>query len=141
MYVRIADPSLHLTDSGPLILIKRSPLPISHLSRFPSRCYYLKNMDDYKFSKNQMDYHMCSPSFNPRQWPRRLLHVPTMTSHQRYREDTYNGEKAPSYNVLSYTWGRFQQPGPGLHCRSAASIGRFLRSSLKLSHQLPSGWR
>ncbi|KAI5920637.1 hypothetical protein F4810DRAFT_407054 [Camillea tinctor] len=40
-------------------------------------------------------------------WPHRLLHVKTMTSYVKQGDNTYNGINAPSYNVLSYTWGRF----------------------------------
>ena len=36
-------------------------------------------------------------------WPQRLLHVPSMTSHIREDLDSYNGVRAPDYNVLSYT--------------------------------------
>ncbi|KAI1741438.1 hypothetical protein F4680DRAFT_415413 [Xylaria scruposa] len=38
-------------------------------------------------------------------WPHRLLHVPTMTSHVRQGQDVYNGVSKPRYNILSYTWG------------------------------------
>lgn len=41
-------------------------------------------------------------------WPRRLLHIPTMTSHERGNGNVYNGVKEPDYSVISYTWGRFQ---------------------------------
>ncbi|KAJ9615919.1 hypothetical protein H2200_001996 [Cladophialophora chaetospira] len=43
-------------------------------------------------------------------WPHRLLFVPTLTSYARVDSDTYNGVKAPHYNVLSYTWGNFLDP-------------------------------
>lgn len=41
-------------------------------------------------------------------WPRRLLHIPTMTSVERSGSATYLDEDRPSYNILSYTWGRWQ---------------------------------
>lgn len=41
-------------------------------------------------------------------WPRRLLHIPTMTSVERKGSATYLNEERPSYNILSYTWGRWQ---------------------------------
>ena len=44
-------------------------------------------------------------------WPRRLLHVPSMTSVEREGEYTYMGIQKPEYNILSYTWGRYQVPG------------------------------
>lgn len=46
------------------------------------------------------------------EWPRRLLHVPTMRSHERLPGDIYNGVTRPPYSTLSYTWGRFEVP-PG----------------------------
>src|ERR1041384_2288504 len=53
-------------------------------------------------------------------WPRRLLHIPTMTSVQRHTADEYiepNGKvhKQPRFSILTYTWGRFTQDyGPAL---------------------------
>ncbi|KAF2727381.1 hypothetical protein EJ04DRAFT_451432, partial [Polyplosphaeria fusca] len=41
-------------------------------------------------------------------WPHRLLHVASMTSYAREGEDVYNGCRAPAFNILSYTWGYFQ---------------------------------
>ncbi|KAF8848577.1 hypothetical protein BDZ45DRAFT_264044 [Acephala macrosclerotiorum] len=41
-------------------------------------------------------------------WPRRLLHVPTMTSHKWQPGNTYGGHSNPKYNALSYTWGRWR---------------------------------
>ncbi|KUI70491.1 hypothetical protein VM1G_06398 [Cytospora mali] len=49
-------------------------------------------------------------------WPRRLLHIPTMTSHERSGKSTYRGSDRPRYSILSYTWGRWevrQVPGRG----------------------------
>ncbi|KAL8387983.1 hypothetical protein RB595_009530 [Gaeumannomyces hyphopodioides] len=44
-----------------------------------------------------------------------------MTSYVRTGADTYNGVVAPRYNILSYTWGRYQDrsktPGPALPVR------------------------
>ncbi|OJJ03134.1 hypothetical protein ASPVEDRAFT_42645 [Aspergillus versicolor CBS 583.65] len=40
-------------------------------------------------------------------WPRRLLHVPSMTSHTWEPGNTYGGQPNPPYNALSYTWGRW----------------------------------
>jgi len=48
-------------------------------------------------------------------WPRRLLHLPSMTSVERVGRDTYlleptrNFFKKPQYSVLSYTWGRYEK--------------------------------
>lgn len=41
-------------------------------------------------------------------WPRRLLHIPTMTSYQRSGSSTYNHLEHPKYSILSYTWGRWE---------------------------------
>ncbi|KAL3491651.1 hypothetical protein BJX62DRAFT_236917 [Aspergillus germanicus] len=41
-------------------------------------------------------------------WPRRLLHIPTMTSIERTAISIYNGIQEPSYGILSYTWGRWE---------------------------------
>ncbi|RYP42753.1 hypothetical protein DL768_010256 [Monosporascus sp. mg162] len=40
-------------------------------------------------------------------WPYRLLHVDSMTSHIR-TAGAYNGYRNPPYNILSYTWGFYQ---------------------------------
>jgi len=49
-------------------------------------------------------------------WPRRLLHIPTMTSFEREQGNRYGGTKEPSYSILSYTWGRWagHSDGPRL---------------------------
>ena len=44
-------------------------------------------------------------------WPRRLLHIPTMTSLERQEGNIYGGYKEPQYSTLSYTWGRWPAPG------------------------------
>lgn len=41
-------------------------------------------------------------------WPRRLLHVPTMTSHTWQPGNVYGTATAPAYNALTYTWGRWR---------------------------------
>ncbi|KIW63849.1 hypothetical protein PV04_08821 [Phialophora macrospora] len=41
-------------------------------------------------------------------WPRRLLHLPTMTSHPWTPGDRYGGHRRPKYIALSYTWGRWR---------------------------------
>jgi hypothetical protein len=45
---------------------------------------------------------------NNANWPRRLLHVPTMTSYKWAPGNNYGRWKEPAYIALSYTWGRFQ---------------------------------
>jgi len=41
-------------------------------------------------------------------WPRRLLHIPTLTSYEWKPGNCYNGIKEPQYNAITYTWGRFR---------------------------------
>ncbi|KAI1742659.1 hypothetical protein F4680DRAFT_463645 [Xylaria scruposa] len=41
-------------------------------------------------------------------WPRRLLHVPSMRSLEWKRGNKYGTFVAPAYNVITYTWGRFR---------------------------------
>lgn len=40
-------------------------------------------------------------------WPRRLLHVRSMTSYPWQPGNKYGTHKEPKYNAISYTWGRF----------------------------------
>src|SRR5213078_3150604 len=50
------------------------------------------------------------------QWPQRLFHIPTMTSHQRTEGNIYGSHKEPPYYILSYTWGRWRsKKGPALN--------------------------
>jgi len=44
------------------------------------------------------------------EWPARLLHVPTWTSYAQTKPGVYNNVESPKYNVLSYTWGRWEAP-------------------------------
>lgn len=56
-----------------------------------------------------------------KEWPARLLHIPTMTSTERKDEDTYMGRRRPKYNILTYTWGRWSVPeGPRLDVRGTS---------------------
>ncbi|KAK8074099.1 hypothetical protein PG994_004998 [Apiospora phragmitis] len=41
-------------------------------------------------------------------WPRRLLHVKTLTSFEWQPGNTYGGDVEPAYNAISYTWGNFR---------------------------------
>lgn len=41
-------------------------------------------------------------------WPRRLLHVPSMTSYECQSGNIYKGVKEPAYTAISYTWGRYE---------------------------------
>lgn len=51
----------------------------------------------------------------PLEWPRRLLHIPSMTSRIWRPGDLYGNDKEPAYAILSYTWGRYEvSEGPRL---------------------------
>lgn len=41
-------------------------------------------------------------------WPRRLLHVPTLTSYNWQPGNRYGNAVKPAYNILTYTWGRWE---------------------------------
>ena len=43
-----------------------------------------------------------------RVWPRRLLHLPSMTSLEHQPGHKYGGIVEPEYNAISYTWGRYE---------------------------------
>ncbi|KAF7544680.1 hypothetical protein G7Z17_g9764 [Cylindrodendrum hubeiense] len=49
-------------------------------------------------------------------WPLRLLHVKTMESIPRSEDERgvhYGGVRAPAYNIMSYTWGRYRDDAKG----------------------------
>lgn len=46
-------------------------------------------------------------------WPRRLLHVPSMTSLEWKPGDKYGSHVEPRYNAISYSWGRYDLDIPG----------------------------
>ena len=41
-------------------------------------------------------------------WPRRLLHVPTLTSCEWQPGNVYGGVTEPEFNAITYTWGRWR---------------------------------
>ncbi|RYP55144.1 hypothetical protein DL768_000263 [Monosporascus sp. mg162] len=41
-------------------------------------------------------------------WPRRLLHVPTLTSYEWQPGNVYGGVTEPEFNAITYTWGRWR---------------------------------
>ena len=41
-------------------------------------------------------------------WPRRLVHIPTMTSHRWAPGNKYGPHVDPKYAIISYTWGRWR---------------------------------
>ncbi|KAH6997398.1 hypothetical protein EDB80DRAFT_727763 [Ilyonectria destructans] len=44
-------------------------------------------------------------------WPRRLLHIPTMVSYEWQPGSRYGSYVEPSYNAITYTWGRWKLSG------------------------------
>ena len=52
--------------------------------------------------------HVRKKSASP--WPRRLLHVSSMTSLEREAGNIYGEHKEPAYHAISYTWGRYADP-------------------------------
>ena len=87
-------------------------------------CLLEKNtitMPDYKYDHDRRlfeayaigptrpsQYNPCSD--DPKEignWPRRLLHVPSMTSYTWQPGNIYGRYQEPEYNAISYTWGRF----------------------------------
>jgi hypothetical protein len=77
---------------------------IIHMIRYP----HLNQME----SPGQLD-EIC-------RWPRRLLHVPSMTSHKWMPGNIYGGHASPDYNAISYTWGRWQLRSG--QCQDAKSL-------------------
>lgn len=41
-------------------------------------------------------------------WPRRLLHVPSLTSYEWQPGSCYGPASSPAYNAITYTWGRWR---------------------------------
>ncbi|KAI3391116.1 hypothetical protein diail_7939 [Diaporthe ilicicola] len=87
------------------------------------------------------------------EWPRRLLHIPTMTSVERSSGDIYKGVKRPKYNILSYTWGRWEARNPKPDRRLPVSgvswkipvvdcftQQEFHRAILKMEESAPFAW-
>lgn len=56
-------------------------------------------------------------------WPRRLLHVPTMTSYEWEPGNKYGPVKSPRYNAITYTWGRWKLKSNELPHIKAIDIG------------------
>lgn len=60
--------------------------------------------------KSSLAPHLQDPG---KDWPSRLLHVPTMTSmvlEMANGHALYGGQADPAYNILTYTWGRWARP-------------------------------
>lgn len=45
-------------------------------------------------------------------WPRRLLHITSLTSFEWQEGNIYGGIAEPKYSIISYTWGRFAIKNP-----------------------------
>lgn len=55
-------------------------------------------------------------------WPRRLLHIDTLTSYEWQPGNIYGGHQDPKYNAISYTWGRWQLHEDEMPGTSAISV-------------------
>lgn len=55
-------------------------------------------------------------------WPRRLLHVPSMTSFQWQPGNVYGNIEEPKYNILTYTWGRWRLQDNDEHASEVESL-------------------
>lgn len=87
------------SDDSQAITTKRDP---SHLVK-------LSPDSDVNESGTEIQDDLDHPEFDEDgKWPRRLLHVPTMTSHPWQPQNSYAGISNPEYSILSYTWGRWR---------------------------------
>ncbi|KAK2017024.1 hypothetical protein LZ32DRAFT_644778 [Colletotrichum eremochloae] len=55
-------------------------------------------------------------------WPRRLLHIPSMTSLHWQPGNVYGNAKEPRYNILTYTWGRWRLEDDDEHASEVESV-------------------
>lgn len=55
-------------------------------------------------------------------WPRRLLHVPSMTSFPWQPGNIYRNTVEPKYNILTYTWGRWRLRDTDEHASEVESL-------------------
>jgi hypothetical protein len=62
---------------------------------------------DYSLTRKQLALYDVAPDIED-YWPQRLLHIPTMTSYEKESGDIYCQTQRPDYNILSYTWGRWE---------------------------------
>lgn len=52
----------------------------------------------------------------PHLWPRRLLHIPTITSLEREAGNIYGAVREPEYGILTYIWGKWRiSEDPSIH--------------------------
>ena len=68
-------------------------------------------------------------------WPRRLLHVSTLTSCEWAEGNIYKGVKEPRYVAISYTWGRWAlRPGekPGVESIRIKGVDTFFAETTNL---------
>lgn len=89
----------------------------------------------------------------PGQWPRRLLHIPTMTSLERQPGNIYGDEREPAYSILTYTWGRWRRsdgprlavagvtwPIPAIDEQAAFTVASFRRVIEKMGATTQFAW-
>ncbi|KAL8644562.1 MAG: hypothetical protein Q9226_007700 [Calogaya cf. arnoldii] len=88
---------------------KHNPIASLPLSRFEHN--YAADSDIVHDPSIQKQ---CSlPDNDIGRWPRRLLHVPSMTSLEWQPGNIYGDHVAPAYSAVSYTWGRYDLDIPG----------------------------
>lgn len=64
--------------------------------------------EDEGYPAEDHDFAIVPPGPESSTWPNRLLDVRTMTSYPRTGKAVYNGITEPAYNIISYTWGRYE---------------------------------
>ncbi|KAI3390384.1 hypothetical protein diail_9826, partial [Diaporthe ilicicola] len=90
-------------DAGPLAPCKGS-------GKF-QRTYDMDDSDHLADEERQMG-----------RWPRRLLHVPSMTSFPWQPGNVYGNVVEPKYNILTYTWGRWRLRDNDEHAGEVESV-------------------
>lgn len=72
---------------------------------------YTADIDEDSEISTQEDHQQHGDDIGP--WPRRLLHVPSMTSLEWQPGNRYGDHIGPKYSAVSYTWGRYDLDIPG----------------------------
>ncbi|CZR50432.1 uncharacterized protein PAC_00304 [Phialocephala subalpina] len=80
--------------------------------------------EDEGYPTEDHDFAIIPPGPETSTWPNRLLDVRTMTSYPRTGKAIYNGITEPAFNIISYTWGRYED-------RDGTSSGKSLSVTIK----------
>ncbi|KAF8850334.1 hypothetical protein BDZ45DRAFT_751841 [Acephala macrosclerotiorum] len=80
--------------------------------------------EDVEYPTGDHDFAITPPGPEASTWPNRLLDVRTMTSYPRTGRAVYNGITEPTYNIVSYSWGRYED-------RQGTSGGKPLSVTIK----------